>query len=191
MIHQMRLSVVLVALGTFPEKVNLCALCLARVHLFCGIEMSFVVVSRWPKSAFWYRDLFWGYRDSAFCCSASRSTSSSDQPVRVFWPQHPVRWRSQRISIPKRRSKNLKTQKQDVSISTRISGISKPIVCQTYGLHVGRLSRNGNRENDENAEDNSDSYKQGVECWIRGNHRNHRNDENHGNPGCKPGVPQP
>ena len=43
---------------------------------------------------------------------------------------------------------------------------------------------------DENDEDNSDSYKQGVECWIRGNHGNHENDENHGNPGCKPRVPQ-
>ena len=43
----------------------------------------------------------------------------------------------------------------------------------------------GNHENDEN---DSDSYKQGVECWIRGNHGNHEND--HKNPGCKPQVPQ-
>ena len=41
----------------------------------------------------------------------------------------------------------------------------------------------------ENDEDNSDSYEQGVECWIRGNHGNHENDD-HGNPGCKPRVPQ-
>ena len=34
------------------------------------------------------------------------------------------------------------------------------------------------------------SYKQGVECWMSGNHRNHGNDENHGNPGCKPQVPE-
>ena len=42
-------------------------------------------------------------------------------------------------------------------------------------------------------EDNSDSYKQGVECWIRGHYENHGNDENHGNhgnPRCKPRVPQ-
>ena len=65
------------------------------------------------------------------------------------------------------------------------------MVCQTYGLGAGRLSRNdGNHENDENDEDDSDSYKQGVECWIRGNHGNHENDENHENPGCKPRVPQ-
>ena len=44
--------------------------------------------------------------------------------------------------------------------------------------------KDGNHENDE---DNSDSYKEGVECWIRGNHGN---DENHGNLGCKPRVPQ-
>ena len=46
---------------------------------------------------------------------------------------------------------------------------------------------NGNHENDE---DNSDKYKQGVECWISGNHGNHGNDKDHGNPGCKPQVPQ-
>ena len=52
-----------------------------------------------------------------------------------------------------------------------MSGISKPMVCQTYGLHAGRLSRNeGNQENIKNNEDNSDSCKQGVECWISGNH---------------------
>ena len=43
---------------------------------------------------------------------------------------------------------------------------------------------------DKNDKDNSDSYKQGVECWIHGNHGNHGNDENHRNPGCKTRVPQ-
>ena len=44
--------------------------------------------------------------------------------------------------------------------------------CQTYGLRAGEISRNdGNHENTENDEDNSDSYKQGIECWISGNHR--------------------
>ena len=45
-------------------------------------------------------------------------------------------------------------------------------------------------ENNENDEDNSDSYKQGVECWIGGNHGSHGNKENCRNPGCKPRVPQ-
>ena len=45
-------------------------------------------------------------------------------------------------------------------------------------------------ENDENDENDSDSYKQGVEYWIRENHGNHENDENHENRGCKPRVPQ-
>ena len=63
------------------------------------------------------------------------------------------------------------------------------MVCQTYGLCVGVAfdENDGNHENDEG---NSDSYKQGTECWIRGNHGNHKNDENHGNPGCNPRVPQ-
>ena len=59
----------------------------------------------------------------------------------------------------------------------------KPMVWVRVAFH----ENDGNHENDE---DNSDSYKQGVECWIRGNHGNHENDENHGNPGCKPRVPQ-
>ena len=58
---------------------------------------------------------------------------------------------------------------------------AKPMVCARVALH----ENDGNHENDENDEDNSDSYKQGVEWWIRGKHGNHKNDENHGNPGCK------
>ena len=63
---------------------------------------------------------------------------------------------------------------------------AKPMVWVRVAFH----ENNGNHENDENGEDNSDSYKQGVECLIRGNHGNHENDENHENPGCKPRVPQ-
>ena len=39
-------------------------------------------------------------------------------------------------------------------------------------------------------EDISDSYKQGLECWISGNHENHEHDENHWNPVCKPRLLQ-
>ena len=60
------------------------------------------------------------------------------------------------------------------------------MVCVRVAFH----ENDGNHENDENDEDNADSYKQGVECWIRGNHGNHGIDENHGNPGRKPQVPQ-
>ena len=60
---------------------------------------------------------------------------------------------------------------------------AKPMLWVRVAFH----ENHGNHENDE---DNSDSYKQGVECWIRGNHGNPENDENHGNPGCKPRVPQ-
>ena len=57
-------------------------------------------------------------------------------------------------------------------------------------VRVAFHENDGNHENDENDDDNSDSYKQGVEYWIRENHGNHENDENHENPGCKPRVPQ-
>ena len=57
-------------------------------------------------------------------------------------------------------------------------------------VRVAFHENDGNHENDENDEDNSDSYKQGVEYWIRENHGNNENDENHENPGCKSRVPQ-
>ena len=57
-------------------------------------------------------------------------------------------------------------------------------------VRVAFHENDGNHENDKNDEDNSDSYKQGVDCWIRGNHGNHENDENHENPVCKPRVSQ-
>ena len=62
----------------------------------------------------------------------------------------------------------------------------KPMVCVRVACH----ENDGHHENDENDKGNSDSYKQGVECWIHGNHGNHGNYENHGSPGCKPRVPQ-
>ena len=57
-------------------------------------------------------------------------------------------------------------------------------------VRVAFHENDGNHENDDNDEDIPDSYKQGVECRIRGNHGNHENDGNHENPGCKPRVPQ-
>ena len=61
---------------------------------------------------------------------------------------------------------------------------AKPMVWVRVAFHE-------NDRNHENDEDNSDSYKQGVECWIRGNHGNHENDENHENPGATHGFPKP
>ena len=60
------------------------------------------------------------------------------------------------------------------------------MVCVLVTFH----ENDRNHRNDENNEHNSDSYKQGVESWIRGNPGNHENDENYGNPGCKPRDPQ-
>ena len=60
------------------------------------------------------------------------------------------------------------------------------MVCVRVAFH----ENDGNHEDDGNDEDNSDSYKQGFECWNSGNHGNHENNENHRNPGCKPRFPQ-
>ena len=54
------------------------------------------------------------------------------------------------------------------------------MVCRWVAFH----------ENDKNDEDNSDSYKWGVECRISGNYANHLHVENCWNSGCKPLVPQ-
>ena len=61
-----------------------------------------------------------------------------------------------------------------------LSGISKPMVCQTNGLQPSGLHENdGNHVNYENDEDSSDSHKnKRVECWLNGHHENHGNDEN-------------
>ena len=67
-----------------------------------------------------------------------------------------------------------------------LSGIAKPMVC----MRVAFQKKDENIENDDNNEDSSDNYKQGVECWNAGKHGNSRHDENHGNPGCKLQVPQ-
>ena len=60
------------------------------------------------------------------------------------------------------------------------------MVCMQVAFH----ENDGYHENDENDEDNSDSCKQGVECWISRNHADDGSDENHENPARKPRVPQ-
>ena len=79
---------------------------------FFGIEMSF----------FWYRgglSLLFGieisFLVSRFCILLFSIYIvlflGSNCPC-FFGPRHPVKWRSKKISIPKRRSKNLDTQKK-------------------------------------------------------------------------------
>ena len=46
-----------------------------------------------------------------------------------------------------------------------------PMVCMPVAFH----ENDGNHENKGNDADNSDSYKQGAECWISGSHGNHGN----------------
>ena len=58
------------------------------------------------------------------------------------------------------------------------------MVCMWGAFH----ENDGHHENDENDEDNSDSYKQGLECWISRNHVNHGNDDNHRNRGANHGF---
>ena len=98
--------------------------------VFFGIEMSFLVVSRWPKSLFLVaRSLFW-YRDSAFCCSASRSSSSWDQPVRAFWAS---------TSCPLEVKEDLDTEKMKESryLKKDISIPTKRVTLKYGGVQLG------------------------------------------------------
>ena len=47
------------------------------------------------------------------------------------------------------------------------------MVCMQVTFHKNDL----NHQYDENDKDELDSYKQGVECWVNGNHGNHGNRE--------------
>ena len=78
---------------------------------FLGIEMSFL----------WYRgglSLLFGieisFLVSRFCILFQHLDRllPGINPCVLFGPRHPVNWRSKRISIPKRRSKNLDTPKK-------------------------------------------------------------------------------
>ena len=100
-------------------------------------------------------------------------------------PENPFGW------LQERAPKKALFDPQDViypdfPFSTSASGISKPRVCLRVAFH----ENDGNHENDENDEDGLDSYKQGADCWVNGNHGNHANHENHRNAVCKPRVPQ-
>ena len=83
--------------------------------IFIWYRGVFSVVSRWPKSPFWYRDLLFWYRDSAFSCSASTSSSSWDQPVLFFWASTSCKLEVKQISIPNRSSKTFHTTKRHLN----------------------------------------------------------------------------
>ena len=76
--------------------------------IFVGVEMSFLWYPGGISLLFGI-EIFLLASRFAVCCSALRSSSSWNQPVRVI---HPVIWRSKKISMPKRRSKNLDTKKE-------------------------------------------------------------------------------
>ena len=76
-----------------------------------GIEMSFLWYGGGLSLLFGIEISFW-YQDSALCCSASRSSSSRDQPMRAFWASSSCKLEVKKISIPKRRSKNRDTPKR-------------------------------------------------------------------------------
>ena len=90
------------------------------------------MVSRWPKSFLLVsRSPFW-YQDSAFCCSASRSSSSWDEPVRVFGPRHPVHWRSKEDLDTEKKIENLDAPKNNSMPAKK----SHPIFAGTF---LGRI----------------------------------------------------
>ena len=105
--------------------------------IFVGIEMSFLWYRGGPSLLFGIEILFW-HRDSAFCCSASRSSSSWDQPVHVLGPRLLVDYRSRNLDTEKK-IENLDTNKEDISIPTERATHSKypmNLVLEVGGLGV-------------------------------------------------------
>ena len=72
--------------------------------LFCAVEVAEV--------SFWYRDLFFGIKILLLFSIFPGSTSAC-----FLVPRHPVKGRSKKISIPKRRSTDLVTQKRHLDLS--------------------------------------------------------------------------
>ena len=75
---------------------------------FFGIEF-FSVVSRWPKSPFWYRDLF---LDIEILHSVGQHLDRLLPGINLcllFWASISFKLESKKMSIPERRSKNLDT----------------------------------------------------------------------------------
>ena len=68
-----------------------------------------------------------------------------------------------------------KRTSQHSCIASQLLGISKPMVCMGVAFH-------------EIDEDNSDSHKQGVVCWLSWHHRNYGNEETTGIRGASQGL---
>ena len=70
------------------------------------------VVSRWPKSPFWYRDLFWGIEILHSAVWHWDRLPPGINPCALFGASTSCTLETNQISIPKRRSKNLDTKKK-------------------------------------------------------------------------------
>ena len=76
---------------------------------FSGIEM---VVSRWPKSPFWYRNLCFGIEILNSFVQHLNCLGINPCVCALFWASTSCKLAAKKISIPKRRSKNLHTPKK-------------------------------------------------------------------------------
>ena len=76
---------------------------------FSGIEIFFVV-SRRPKSPIWYRDLYFSIE--ILHSVVQHLDYLGINPCVLFWASTSYKLEVKRISIPKRRSKNLDTRKK-------------------------------------------------------------------------------
>ena len=64
-------------------------------------------------------------------------------------------------------------------------GFPFPNLTSLPNLWFAKHEIDRDHENDADDEDNSDSYKQGAEDWISGNHGYDKNDDDHGSPGVQ------
>ena len=69
-------------------------------------DVFFGVASRWPRTPFWYRDLLFGIEILHSVAQHLDRLLARTTCACFLGSQHPVNWRSKKISMPKR-SKNL------------------------------------------------------------------------------------
>ena len=83
-----------------------------RGCIFFWYRDVFFVVSRWPKSPFRYRDLFFGIEILHSVVQHLDCLLSGINQCVPFWPSTSCKWRSKKISMPKQDQKISRPKKR-------------------------------------------------------------------------------
>ena len=125
--------------ATYPSLTNFWNSCFQWVHLFWCRDVVFVV-SRWPKSPFWYRDLFSGIKKilhSAFQL-LDRPLPGINLSV-LFWASTSCKLEVKEDLDTEKKIKKSRYQKTNISMPTKRVNPNQPWAATTSGLGVKQL----------------------------------------------------